>query len=145
MLTKRTVLDQIEITQSGHIQARFRKEVVEDDKVLAFEYHRAVIECGGDCDGQIAAVNAHLKALGCDTVSNADIAAIKKHACAAWTPERLEKASADVDAKVAAVTTKQARLLEQVKLIEAAKVRIEAEEKKLAERIRAIRNAKSAV
>ena len=64
MITKRVVIDQREITASGIIQVRFRKEIVEDGVVLSFEYHRTSLRPGDDLDKQMEWVNNHLQQMG---------------------------------------------------------------------------------
>jgi len=64
MLTKQTIIDQIEITRTGHIQIRFGVLIMEDDTEIASTWHRTSIAPGGDVDFQLAAVNAHLQAMG---------------------------------------------------------------------------------
>ena len=83
MLEKRTVLSQIEVPVGGAIQVRLEKQVVEDGVVLAKEYHRTVIEPGTEPEDQMAAVNEHLKTMGCAPVSGEDIARIRKLVAAA--------------------------------------------------------------
>lgn len=85
-LSKRTILDQVEVKNDGHVQVRLRKEVADGDEVVAFEYHRTVVVPGGDSDAQMGAVNAHLDAMGWPAVNAADIAAVAKHVKAATTP-----------------------------------------------------------
>ena len=64
MIAKQTIVDQIEITRSGHIQIRFGLLIVEGGVELSHEWHRTAIEPGGDVDAQMAAVNANLVSLG---------------------------------------------------------------------------------
>jgi hypothetical protein len=64
MIEKKTVLDQIEITANGTVQFRLAKLLVEDGVVLSREWHRSVIQPGGDVDKQMVIVNAHLVELG---------------------------------------------------------------------------------
>lgn len=78
MLSKRTVVDKREITESGVIQVRLRKEVVEDDNVLAFEYHRFCVSPGEDLSVILAAVNAHLLSTGSLAVDAAGTASIQR-------------------------------------------------------------------
>jgi hypothetical protein len=75
---KRTVVNQREVTQSGVIQIRLRKEVVEDGNVIAFEYHRTCIEPGVDPDAHLALVNVHLNALGFPAVDEEGIDSIRR-------------------------------------------------------------------
>ena len=63
-ITKEVVVDQIEATASRIIQIRFRKNIVEDGKVISFEYHRAVLEPGSSLAAQMASVNQHFTQMG---------------------------------------------------------------------------------
>ncbi len=87
MLIKRTIIDQIELTRSRIIQIRFRKEVVEDGNVLAFEYHRTSLPPGISLDDQMAAVNENLAAMGCARVEAGDIERIRAIVNVEHTPE----------------------------------------------------------
>jgi hypothetical protein len=89
MITKRTIIDVIEITRIGHIQIRFRKELVEDGKVLSSDYHRTSIEIGGSIDQQMAAVNTHLQAMGWPAVETSEYAEVKEYAKIKWTPAKV--------------------------------------------------------
>jgi hypothetical protein len=89
MLTKRTIVDQIEITRTGHIGIRFRKEVVEDGRALSSDFHRTGIEIGGDIDAQMSAVNADLQSKGWPAVDPAEYAEVKEYAKIKWTPAKV--------------------------------------------------------
>ena len=69
-ITKEVVVDQIELTASRTIQIRFRKNLVEDGKVLSFEYHRTALSPGVPLADQIADVNAHLQQMGWPAVAD---------------------------------------------------------------------------
>ena len=79
MITKQTVVDQIEVTRNGTIQVRIALELVENGAVLNYKWHRTAIDAGGDVDAQMAAVNAHITSeqMNEQPVSPADIARIK--------------------------------------------------------------------
>ena len=47
-LTKETVVDKIEVLESGTIQVRSAVRVLEDGEVLSQTYHRHVLEEGAD-------------------------------------------------------------------------------------------------
>lgn len=64
MIEKKTVVDQIEITRNGTIQVRFGLLLVENGIELSCAYHRTAVDPGGDISSQLAAVNAHLLAMG---------------------------------------------------------------------------------
>ena len=91
MITKRTVISQIEVTEIGHLQIRFAKQIVEDGKVLMSEYHRTAVECGGSIDAQMVAVNNNLVEMGCMPVSADDIVRISAIANTDWTQQRVAK------------------------------------------------------
>ena len=79
MITQSTIIDQIEITRSGHVQARFGLLLLEDGKEIACQWHRTAVEPGGDVDAQIAAVNTHLvqmNRLPCPATETARVKAI---------------------------------------------------------------------
>jgi hypothetical protein len=61
MLEKKTIIDQIEILRSGHIQIRSGKLVVEDDKIISSQWHRTALDPGTDIDLVLNAVNVHLE------------------------------------------------------------------------------------
>ena len=103
MITKRTVLSQIEVTEGGHLQIRFAKQIVEDGKVLMSEYHRTSVECGGDVAAQMGAVNTHLAAMGCAAVATKDCDRIAAIAAADWTQERRDTWAAQKAANAVAL------------------------------------------
>ena len=75
---KRTVVDQIEISQGGAIGIRLGKEVVDyDGSVISRSWHRTAIQPGGDVISQMEAVNAHLSSMNCEQVSASDIDRIR--------------------------------------------------------------------
>ena len=66
-LTKKTVVDKIEVLENSTIQVRCAIRVLEDDKMLSQSYHRHVLHPGDDLSNEDSKVVA---------VANA-----------AWTPE----------------------------------------------------------
>lgn len=60
MITKRTIVDQREVTASGAIQVRLRKEIVEDGKVISFGYHRLVVQPGDEVSDVLDPVHKDL-------------------------------------------------------------------------------------
>ena len=92
----RTVVDQREVIANGIIQIRFRKELVEDGKVLTSEYHRTSLQPGDDLDRQMNAVNAHLKQMGCAVVDADGIESIRRIVDAEHTPERIAAFKAQI-------------------------------------------------
>lgn len=89
MIEKRTIVDQREITANSIIQIRFRKEIVEDGKVLSFQYHRTTLQPGDDLDAQMAVVNAHLERMDCKPVE--DYESVKRIVVAEHTKEVIQK------------------------------------------------------
>jgi hypothetical protein len=58
-LTKETVVDKIEVLESGHVQVRQAIRVLEDGEVLSQSYSRYVLEPGADLtneDVKVAAI-----------------------------------------------------------------------------------------
>ena len=58
-LTKETVVDKIEVLESGIIQVRTATRVLEDDEVLSSSFHRHTLEPGADLsneDPKVAAI-----------------------------------------------------------------------------------------
>ncbi len=85
MITKRTVVDQVTVTTSGHLEVRLRREIVENEKVLAFEYHRTTIRVDEDCDATLAILNVHLTRDGYPPVENPSWQRIRDIAKVTWT------------------------------------------------------------
>lgn len=103
MIEKRTIIDQIEIARSGHIQIRFGLLLVEDGTEISCQWHRTSIEPGGDVDATIAAVNADITTRGtlkAQPVSGDKVPLIKAVCGLVHTPEV-------VKAHRAAMVTKQ--------------------------------------
>jgi hypothetical protein len=57
-LTKETVVDKIEVLESGAIQVRAAVRVLEDGQVLSQSYHRHVLQPGDDLSGEDPKVQA---------------------------------------------------------------------------------------
>ena len=57
-LTKETVVDKIEVLESGHVQVRQAICVLEDGEVLSQSYSRYVLEPGADLTNEGAKVVA---------------------------------------------------------------------------------------
>jgi hypothetical protein len=93
VITKKSIIDQIEITRTGHIQVRFGLLLLEGDAEIDKKWHRTSIEPGGDVDMQMAAVNTNLIQMGKEPVSVSEIARVKVLAHAAWTPGVLADAN----------------------------------------------------
>jgi hypothetical protein len=61
MITRRTIIDQIELTRSGTVQVRFRLAIEEDGVAIAEpKLHRTAIEPGGDVEAALASVDADI-------------------------------------------------------------------------------------
>jgi hypothetical protein len=74
MITKRTIIDQLEISRDGVIQMRFAKLIEDDGVELARGLHRAALAPGADLGQLIAAVNENLDQLGAGRIDLDDLA-----------------------------------------------------------------------
>lgn len=91
MIEQRTILDQLEIIRSGHIQVRLGLLLVEDGKELASQWHRTTIEPGGDVQAQLAAVNLHLVQMGKMPLALIEIQHIEAVSQLIHTPQVIEQ------------------------------------------------------
>jgi len=57
-LTKETVVDKIEVLESGQVQVRTATRVLEDGEVLSSSFHRHVLAPGSDTSNEDAKVVA---------------------------------------------------------------------------------------
>lgn len=57
-LTKQTVIDKMEVLQSGHVQVRQAVRVIENDKIISQQFHRYVVSPGDDYSKRDAKVKA---------------------------------------------------------------------------------------
>lgn len=57
-LTKETVVDKIEVLESGSIQVREAIRIIEDGKILSQSFHRYVLQPGDDLTDQDPKVTA---------------------------------------------------------------------------------------
>ncbi len=89
-LTKQTVLDQIETKADGHVNVRFRKEIVEDGKVLSYESHRLSVAPGQVPSNVVAMNDTFLVANGWPRISKEDAENIEVHVNLAITPEKVK-------------------------------------------------------
>lgn len=108
-ITKKTILDQIEITRDGVVQIRLAKIIEEDGVELAKEYHRTSVEPGGDVDAQMAAVNAHLVAMKQAPLEASALGYLKPIANAAHTADKVRKFREKRDAELAKLDGKKVR------------------------------------
>lgn len=100
-MTKTVQLDRIDVNMnSGFLEVRFMKRIMDGDKEMFREPHRTAFAPGQSVELQMGAVNAHLEAMGWPSVD--DYSAIEAHGVVAWTPE-----------VVAAWEAQQAALAEQ--------------------------------
>jgi len=67
-LTKETVVDKIEVLESGTIQVRAATRVLEDGEVLSSSYHRHVLHPGDDLSNEDPKVVAIATAAWADAV-----------------------------------------------------------------------------
>lgn len=77
MITKRTIIDQIELTRHNTVQVRFLKLIEEDGVPLTEgQYHRTSFAPDSDPLLQMASVNEHLESMGLAPVSDDEMATI---------------------------------------------------------------------
>lgn len=58
MLEKVTVVDRIEVVESGVVQVRTKTSIMEDGKQISGTFHRHVVSPGDDYSGEDARVQA---------------------------------------------------------------------------------------
>ena len=58
MLEKVTVVDRIEVVESGVVQVRTATRIMEDGKQISGQFHRHVVVPGADVSGEDARVQA---------------------------------------------------------------------------------------
>jgi len=68
MLEKVVAIDQIEVTESGHVQVRQATKIIEDGKEIGKTYHRHVLSPGDSLEGQDEKVQRIAKAVWTDEV-----------------------------------------------------------------------------
>ena len=85
MIEKRTIIEKREVAQDGTVGVRFRKEIVEDGKVIAFEYHRTTLPPGFSLDAQMGLVNAHFVVMGYPSLK--DYESVRRIVDVEHTPE----------------------------------------------------------
>jgi len=84
-ITKKTVVDRMEILENGIIQVRFGLVLIEDGEEISRTYHRTSLPPGTNIDSQMIAVNNNLSDMKKETVSTTEIDKIKDHANVSWT------------------------------------------------------------
>jgi len=82
MLEKQIVVDQIEVTEFGHVQVRTCTRIIEDGKQLSSTFHRHVVAPGDDYSAEDAKVQAI-----CAAVHTADVVAAYQAEQAAQLPQ----------------------------------------------------------
>lgn len=87
MIEKRTVVDQVEILRTGHIQVRLGLLLLEDGREIDCKWHRFSAGPERDVDAQIAAVNAHLAEMGRPEVDAEGVSLIRAVVEAVHSPE----------------------------------------------------------
>ena len=78
MLEKVTVVDRIEVVESGVVQVRVCTRIMEDGKQISGTFHRHVVAPGDDYSSEDARVKAICKATHTATVVTAYKAAAEK-------------------------------------------------------------------
>ena len=91
MIQKKTIIDLIEITRNGVLQIRFGLLLMEDGVELASQWHRTVVEPGGDVDRQLDAVNAHLQSMNKAQIETAGIPRLRQIVALVHDPETVAK------------------------------------------------------
>jgi len=93
---QRTIVNQVEITESGHIQVRLRF-TFEDDvtgQIIGERnegYHRFTLPPGEDTAPIFKTVNKHLQAMGWPAINDADLRQIQQFVSIAHTPQAIIK------------------------------------------------------
>src|SRR5687767_12224157 len=90
MFEQRSQIDQIEITETGHLQVRVALLVLDNEgNEQSRAWHRTVVAPGADVEAQLEAVNAHLQAMGRASIAGEDAGRerLSSLAAAVHTPE----------------------------------------------------------
>lgn len=91
MIEKKTIVDQVMVDRCGIVHVRLKKQVLEEGVVLAFQYHRTVLEPGRDSAAHLDLVNAHLWEMDCAEVLSSEWQSrVDPIVRAAWTADVLE-------------------------------------------------------
>ena len=72
-LEKVTIIDRIEVIESGAVQVRTKTAIMEDGKQISCNFHRHVVAPGDDYAGEDARVQAICAAVHTDEVIAAQI------------------------------------------------------------------------
>lgn len=121
MITKRTILERIEVEQSGAFFAQLQKQVLDGEAVLWSEPHRCVFDLLHPVDVQLSNLNAALALVTTAAgvvnpfppISESDAALIAAHFKTAATPELVavlgaRRAAQEIAAKTAAAEAEAA-------------------------------------
>ena len=108
---KRMVLTDTHIDPAGNLLLQWRKQFSDDGITWEnLDFHRTLVEFGGDIDATLAAVDAHAKSMGItDGVDPKSVARIKAHATIAWS-DTLPLTDAAVEARGAVESARQIEL-----------------------------------
>jgi len=87
-MARQAVVNQREITETGVIQVRIAKQVIDAGEVVASSWHRCAFTPGCDVDGTIAAVDTDLTNQGYGPVQ--DWSGVRSLVALEHTPEVIE-------------------------------------------------------
>lgn len=73
MLSRKSIVDQIEVPTTGGIQVRIALQIIDGDVVIGQKWHRTYIPADISAQEQMSYVNAHLTEMGEATISTSDI------------------------------------------------------------------------
>lgn len=100
---RKAIVSQREITDTGLVQVRIAKQVIDAGEVIASSWHRCALEPGQNVDDMISAVDANLTQMGYGPVQ--DWSGVRATVAAEHTPEVIE---AYQDAQAAARAARDA-------------------------------------
>lgn len=83
-MDKQVVLDQIEVSGSGKVGVRFKKQVVDGSQVMLCDYYRITLASTDDLSARYSAMNTALSGQSWPSVSTADWDKIEAQCAAAW-------------------------------------------------------------
>jgi hypothetical protein len=102
-LTKRTIIDQIEVPRNGRIQIRFALVIEEDGTILASENLRTAVEPGDDLAAHMETVNAYLGENGLAPIDEDDLPRLEAVKDVVHTPAVIKEHQERVKAEEAAM------------------------------------------
>ena len=100
---RKAIVSQREITDTGLVQVRIAKQVIDAGEVIASSWHRCAFEPGQNVDDMISAVDANLTQMGYGPVQ--DWSGVRATVAAEHTPEVIK---AYQDAQAAARAARDA-------------------------------------